>query len=221
MHLPYIMESLRADKAVLAEKPISHELHEVIEAVELAKSRNLPFFCGYQRRADRHFRALKQQLDAGAVGKMKLVKSCSRDNPLPALEYLRTSGGIFHDMLIHHACLSQQRRGAESVAAIGHCYHPEIEKMNDIDTCAVMFKYANGMMAMVDTSRDASYGYDQRIEVFGEKGMLTVHNELTSTVELATSAGHLRPPAMYSFPQRYLQAYTSELTEFVELVRRA
>ena len=82
-----------------------------------------------------------------------------------------------------------------------------------------MFKYANGMMAMVDTSRDASYGYDQRIEVFGEKGMLTAHNELTSTVELATSAGHLRPPGMYSFPQRYLQAYRSELTEFIELVR--
>ena len=95
----------------------------------------------------------------------------------------------------------------------------EIEKMHDIDTCAVMFKYASGMMAMVDTSRDASYGYDQRIEVFGEKGMLTAHNELKSTVELATAAGHLRPPAMYSFPQRYLQAYRSELTEFIELVR--
>ena len=91
--------------------------------------------------------------------------------------------------------------------------------MNDIDTCAVMFKYANGMLAMVDTSRDASYGYDQRIEVFGEKGMLTAHNVLKSTVELATAAGHLRPPAMHSFPQRYPQAYRSELTEFIELVR--
>ncbi|CAE7239287.1 MIOX, partial [Symbiodinium natans] len=100
-----------------------------------------------------------------------------------------------------------------------HCYNPEIQKMNDIDTCAVMFKYENGMLAMVDTSRDAAYGYDQRIEVFGEKGMLTAHNELTSTVELATTEGHLRPAAMYSFPQRYVQAYHSELTEFIELVR--
>ncbi|CAE7480386.1 iolG, partial [Symbiodinium pilosum] len=107
----------------------------------------------------------------------------------------------------------------ESVTAIGHCYNPEIQKMGDIDTCAVMFKYGNGMLAMVDTSRDAAYGYDQRIEVFGESGMLTAHNELTTTVELATSAGHLRPPAMFSFPQRYIQAYRSELTEFIELVR--
>mmetsp|Transcript_125127 Transcript_125127/g.296884 ORF Transcript_125127/g.296884 Transcript_125127/m.296884 type:complete len:643 (+) Transcript_125127:63-1991(+) len=221
-HFPYIMDSLRANKAVMAEKPISHELQEVIEAVELAKSRNLPFVCGYQRRADRNFRALKQQLDVGAVGKMKVVKTCSRDNPLPPIEYLRTSGGIFHDMLIHDFdMLNFLTNGEEpeSVTAIGHCYHPEIQKMNDIDTCAVMFKYENGMLAMVDTSRDAAYGYDQRIEVFGEKGMLTAHNEHTSTVELANAAGYMRPPAMYSFPQRYIQAYRSELTEFIELVR--
>lgn len=221
-HFPYIMESLRANKAVMAEKPISHELQEVIEAVELAKGRNLPFVCGYQRRADRNFRALKQQLDVGAVGTMKVVKTCSRDNPLPPIEYLRTSGGIFHDMLIHDFdMLNFLTNGEEpeSVTAIGHCYNPEIQKMNDIDTCAVMFKYENGMLAMVDTSRDAAYGYDQRIEVFGEKGMLTAHNEHTSTVELANAAGYMRPPAMYSFPQRYIQAYRSELTEFIELVR--
>ena len=153
---------------------------------------------------------------------MKVVKTCSRDNPLPPMEYLRTSGGIFHDMLIHDFDMLDFLSNGEvpeSVTAVGHCYNPEIKEMQDIDTCAVMFKYSNGMLAMVDTSRDASYGYDQRIEVFGEKGMLTAHNELTSTVELATSKGHLRPPAMYSFPQRYLQAYRSELTEFVELVR--
>ena len=211
-HFPYIMESLRANKAVLTEKPISHKLHEVVEAVELAKSRNLPFVCGYQRRADRHFRTLKQQLDTGTVGKMKLVKTCSRDNPLPPLEYLRASGGIFHDMLIHDfdmLDLLSNGEEPESVTAIGHCYNSEIQEMNDIDTCAVMFKYASGTMAMVDASRDASYGCDQRIEVFGEKGMLTARSELTSTVELATSAGHLRPPAMCSSPQPYLQACRS------------
>ncbi|CAE7576025.1 iolG [Symbiodinium sp. CCMP2592] len=219
---PCIMESLRANKAVLTENPISHKLHEVVEAVELAKRRNLAFVCGCQRRADRHFRTLKQQLDAGAVGKMKLVKTCSRDNPLPPLEYLRTSGGIFRDMLIHDfdmLDLLSNGEEPESVTAIGHCYNSEIQEMNDIDTCAVMFKYASGTMAMVDASRDASYGCDQRIEVFGENGMLTARSELTSTVELATSAGHLRPPAMYSSSQPYLQAYRSELTEFLELVR--
>ena len=208
-HFPYIMQALRADKAVLAEKPISHELHEVEEAVELAKTKNLAFVCGYQRRADRHFRELKRQLDAGAIGNLKLLKTCSRDNPIPPMEYLRTSGGIFHDMLIHDFDMLDFLSGGqvpESVTATGHSYHPEIEAMGDVDVCAVMFKYASGLIAMVDTSRDASYGYDQRIEAFGESGMLTAKNELTSTIELATADGHLMPPAMYSFPQRYHQA---------------
>ena len=125
------------------------------------------------------------------------------------MEYLRTSGGIFHDMLIHDFDMLDFLSGGqvpESVTATGHSYHPEIEAMGDVDICAVMFKYASGLIAMVDTSRDASYGYDQRIEAFGESGMLTAKNELTSTIELATADGHLVPPAMYSFPQRYHQA---------------
>ena len=209
-HFPYIMQALRADKAVMAEKPISHELHEVEEAVQLAKNKNLAFVCGYQRRADRHFRELKRQLDAGAIGNLKLLKTCSRDNPIPPMEYLRTSGGIFHDMLIHDFDMLDFLSGGqvpESVTATGHSYHREIQDMGDVDICAVMFKYPSGLIAMVDTSRDASYGYDQRIEAFGEKGMLTAKNELTSTIELATADGHLMPPAMYSFPQRYHQAW--------------
>ncbi|CAK9117779.1 unnamed protein product [Durusdinium trenchii] len=220
-HFPYIMKALCADKAVLAEKPISHELAEVEEAVELARSKNLASVCGYQRRADRHFRALKQSLDAGAIGNLKVLKTCSRDNPIPPMEYLRTSGGIFHDMLIHDFDMLDFLGGQvpEAVTAIGHSYHPEIRAMGDLDTCAVMFKYSSGLIAMVDTSRDASYGYDQRIEAFGEQGMLSAKNELTNTVELATADGHLMPPAMYSFPQCYLQAYRSELTAFIELVQ--
>ncbi|CAJ1403800.1 unnamed protein product [Effrenium voratum] len=221
-HFAYIMKALTAGKAVLAEKPISHELHEVAEAVNLAKSKNLAFVCGYQRRFDTHFRELKRQLDANAVGSLKLIKTCSRDNPVPPLEYLRTSGGIFHDMLIHDFDMLDFLSGGqepEAITATGHCYHPEIKKMGDVDTAAVLLKYPSGLIAMVDTSRDASYGYDQRIEAFGERGMLTAKNALVSNVELATAEGHLMPPAMYSFPQRYIQAYRSELTEFIELVQ--
>jgi myo-inositol 2-dehydrogenase/D-chiro-inositol 1-dehydrogenase len=90
--------------------------------------------------------------------------------------------------------------------------------MKDIDTVAVLLKYSNGVLATIDTCRDAAYGYDQRVEAFGEKGMLTAKNEMTSCVELATVEGHLMPPAMWSFPQRYKHAYTVELSEFVALV---
>jgi len=100
-HFPFIMKSLKAKKAVFAEKPISHNVNEVQQAVDLAKISNLPFICGYQRRCDLNFQAMKKQIDDGAVGRIKVIKSCSRDNPIPPMEYLRTSGRIFQDMLIH------------------------------------------------------------------------------------------------------------------------
>merc|ERR1719343_754239 len=91
--------------------------------------------------------------------------------------------------------------------------------MDDIDMVAVMTKYPSGLITTIDTCRDAAYGYDQRIEAFGSKGMLTAKNEMTSSVELATVDGHLMPPAKWSFPERYNHAYMVELSEFVALVR--
>jgi len=221
-HFPFIMQSLNADKSILTEKPISHELNEVEEAVRLATSKNLPLFCGYQRRCDHNFRTLKRHVDDGAVGDLKVIKCCSRDNPVPPMEYLRSSGGIFHDMLIHDFDMLNWLSGGqepESVMSVGHAYNEEIQNMRDIDTVAVMLKYPSGLLAMVDTCRDAAYGYDQRIEAFGGKGMLTANNETTSTVELATAKGYLTPCAKWSFPQRYKEAYTTELNEFIAMVR--
>jgi inositol oxygenase len=220
-HFGFIIQSLKAKKAVFAEKPISHTVSEVQEAVDLALEFNLPFVCGYQRRCDRNFMALKRQVEAGAVGTLKVIKSCSRDNPLPPLEYLRTSGGIFQDMLIHDFDMQDWLSGGqvpESIHAVGHCYNEAVREMGDLDTVAVVAKYASGLITMTDTCRDAAYGYDQRVEAFGEKGMLTARNELVNTVELATGAGHLMPPAQWSFPERYKDAYRVELTEFLELV---
>jgi myo-inositol 2-dehydrogenase/D-chiro-inositol 1-dehydrogenase len=221
-HFPFIMSSLEAKKSVFAEKPISHTVSQVQKAVDYAKEHKLHFVCGYQRRCDGNFRAMKQQLDQGAVGKVKIVKSCSRDNPLPPIEYLRTSGGIFQDMLIHDFDMQDwilQGAAPESIISMGHAYHPDIKAMDDLDTVMVMMHYADGTVAQVDTCRDASYGYDQRVEIFGDKGMLTAGNEKTSTVELATGAGHLMPPAQWSFPQRYKHAYMTELAEFIALVQ--
>mmetsp|Transcript_74668 Transcript_74668/g.211227 ORF Transcript_74668/g.211227 Transcript_74668/m.211227 type:complete len:385 (+) Transcript_74668:111-1265(+) len=221
-HFPLIMQSLGAAKAVFTEKPISHEVHEVEQACELALKRNLPFVCGYQRRCDGNFRALKGHLDDGAIGQLKMIKSCSRDNPVPPMAYLRSSGGIFQDMLVHDFDMQEWLSGGqtpESVLAVGHCYNPEIREMGDTDTVAVLMKYESGLITAVDTCRDAAYGYDQRVEAFGSKGMLTAKNELTSCVELASVEGHLMPAASWSFPERYKEAYATVLREFVALVR--
>jgi len=221
-HFPFITRSLAAKKAVFAEKPISHTVSEVEEAIQIALKNNVPFVCGYQRRCDSQFRTLKDQLDTGVIGELKMIKSCSRDNPVPPIEYLRTSGGIFQDMLIHDFDMQEWLSGGqvpESVLSVGHCYDKRIEEMDDIDIVAVLLKYKSGLITTIDTSRDASYGYDQRVEAFGSKGMLTAKNETTSQVELATVDGHLMPPAKWSFPQRYNHAYAVELSEFVALVK--
>lgn len=221
-HFPFVMQSLKGGKATFTEKPISADVKDVEAAVALSESKGVPFFCAYQRRCDKNFRELKRQLDAGAIGTLKLIKSCSRDNPVPPLPYLRTSGGIFRDMLIHDFDMHDWLSGGqapESVTAVGHAYDDAIKEMEDIDTAAVLCKYASGLITMIDTCRSCAFGYDQRIEAFGGDGMLTAQNELNHTVQLATVSGHQTPQANWSFPERYREAYGNEMAEFISIVK--
>ena len=102
---------------------------------------------------------------------------------------------------------------------MGHCYNADIAAMDDIDTVVTTLTFASGLIATVDCSRVAAYGYDQRVECFGERGMASAHNQRASTVEVATEAGFLAAPAQFSFPQRYKHTYTAELAEFIALIR--
>jgi len=221
LHYDHIIRSLKAGKAVLAEKPISHDPAELTHVIETAHKNKIPFLAGYQRRCDKNFRALKQQMVAGSVGGTRVIKCTSRDNPEPPLEYLRISGGIFHDMLCHDFDMIHYLTGEfpESVYSIGHTYNKAIAEMDDIDTAVVTLRFASGILATVDTSRIAAYGYDQRIEVFGDKGMCQAHNMSESSIMVASVEGYTTPRSEWSFPQRYPQAYLTELAEFVEMAK--
>jgi len=221
-HPGFCRAALHAGKAVFTEKPVSHDPHELAEIIELARRCGRPFIVGYQRRVDPNFRELRRQVrERKSIGDIRLIKCCSRDNPLPPLEYLRVSGGIFYDMLCHDFDLVHFLTGQTPVEAYSaaHCYNADIAAMGDVDTVVVTLKYASGLLALIDCSRTAAYGYDQRVEVFGEQGMATAHNQLESTVVVADAAGHLHPPSQWSFPQRYKHTYTTELAEFVALVK--
>jgi len=222
-HFSFIKQALSSKKPCFTEKPISHNPAEVTEILDLARSSEVPFIVGYQRRCDTNFRSLKDLVDKGTVGQVRLVRCVSRDNPLPPMEYLRTSGGIFHDMLSHDFDMIHFLTGQipESVYSVGHCYNEEIKAMGDADIVIVTMSFASGLLATVDTSRVAAYGYDQRVEVFGEKGMLSVQNELSNTVKCATEMGHMAPPALFSFPQRYKHTYTTELSEFCGMIQQS
>ena len=215
-------DALSAGRHVFTEKPISHDPEELKLIVELATASKKAFIVGYQRRVDPNFRELRRQIiERKSVGALRLIKCTSRDNPLPPLSYLQVSGGIFFDMLCHDFDMVHFLAGEfpTSVYSAGFCHNPDIAAMDDIDQVAVTLTFPSGMLAMVDCSRVASYGYDQRVEVFGEEGMATAHNQTDSTVVVANAAGFLHPPSQWSFPQRYKHTYTAELGEFVALVK--
>ncbi len=216
-HFTHIMQALSSGKHVFAEKPLGKSLDEINRCYELAAEKSLALHLGFQRRLDHNFVALKRSL--GNMGQVKIIKASSRDNPRPPIDYLKISGNIFHDMLIHDFDMLSFLLGPlipESIYAMGHCYDPAIRNIPDFDTVMVNLYYPNGLMCCIDTSRTAAYGYDQRIEVFADKGMAIAENEKNSTVRLFTETGMHLDKIQHSFPQRYKESYLNEMVQFAK-----
>lgn len=214
-HYDQITRSLEAGKHVFTEKPLGTSVTEIKHCFDLAQEKNLALHLGFQRRCDENFQSLKQSLPE--IGPVRTIKTSSRDNPKPSLEYLKISGNIFHDMLIHDFDMLIYLLGfqiPESIYALGHAYDPEIGRIPDFDTVLVTLKYSDGLMCSIDTSRTAVYGYDQRIELFAEKGMVIAENQRNNTLQLHTQDGMRQAPVQYSFPQRYKDAYAREMEIF-------
>jgi len=220
-HFKYICKALNAGKHVFTEKPLGKSAQDISKCFDLAKKNNLALYLGFQRRYDKNFIELKNNIKK--IGQVRTVKISSRDNPKPSIDYLKISGNIFHDMLIHDFDMLQFLFGFKipsSVFAFGHSYDPEIKKLKDFDTVLVTIKYPDGLMCSIDTSRTAVYGYDQRIELFAEKGMAIAENERNDKVEIHTIKGTLLNPIKFSFPQRYKEAYALEILDFVSGIKK-
>ena len=214
-HFDYIKRSLEAGKHVFTEKPLGHKVDEIKVCFDLAQQSGLALHLGFQRRYDHNFLALKARIPD--LGPIRMIKASSRDNPKPSLDYLKISGNIFHDMLIHDFDMLVFLLGPrvpETVYATGFSYDPEIAKIPDYDTVLVTIKYADGLMVSIDTSRTSPYGYDQRLEVFGTEAMAMVENEMDHGVKVYNENGMSGATINYSFPQRYKEAYGKELEQF-------
>jgi len=222
-HADHIKISLNAGKAVFCEKPISNDVKVVDEVYELAKAKNLPLLCGFQRRSDLSFRKLKDHLVKGSVGNVVKVKTISRDHPFPNYAFLRTSGGLVFDCCSHDVDVQCWLTGEvpTEVYAMGTAIDQEVKAMGDFDTLEVLFKFPSGIMGSIDISRHSTCGYDQRIEVLGTKAVVFAENPKDTTVILANNSGFTSDPAIYSFPTRYKQAYSDELDHFADLVSGA
>ncbi|MBR2281493.1 MAG: inositol 2-dehydrogenase [Spirochaetales bacterium] len=222
-HAPISIEAIKAQKHVFCEKPVDlspAKIREVEKALA-ASPKKLCFQVGFNRRFDHNFEALRKATMEGRIGDVQFVRVSSRDPNPPAPQYVAVSGGIFLDMMIHDIDMVRYLSGAEieEVYARGACLiDPEIGKQGDVDSATVSIKLSNGALALIDNSRRAAYGYDQRAEVFGSLGAIQNGNDSESTAVLSTEAGVTAEKPLYFFLERYMASYQKEMRLFVEAV---
>ena len=221
LHAEQIIRASRAGKHIFCEKPIALDPEKIKEAINEAKQNGVKLSIGFNRRFDPDFRRLKNAVESGKIGDLYMIKIISRDPAPPPIEYINESGGLFLDMTIHDFDMVRYLSGSEveeifDAGAV--LVDPNIGKAGDIDTAIVTLKLANGALASIDNSRQAVYGYDQRVEVFGSKGsMVALNNTETRTVFTSTD-GVVSDCPLHFFLERYNDSFLLEMEEFVQAV---
>ena len=216
-HADLIEAAVSAGKAVFCEKPVDLDAARIRRCLATVEKSGRPLMIGFNRRFDPSFAALEARLRAGEAGDIEIVTVISRDPPPPPVAYVKRSGGLFRDMMIHDFDMARFLLAEEPVEvfALGSALvDPAIGEAGDVDTAAVLMKTASGRIAQISNSRRATYGYDQRIEVHGSKGMLRAGNIHETTVEIATATGFRADPVQNFFLERYAAAYRAELDAF-------
>jgi len=221
-HRDIIVKAANAKKHIMCEKPISLKIEEIDECYKECKKNGVALLCGYQRRSDPSFRKLQETCKNGGVGTLQIVKTTSRDNPVPTLAYLKISGKVFHDCGSHDIDVCRWILGEDPVEvfSVANAFNKDIKAMGDWDTVLISLKYPSGAIASIDLSRKAAYGYDQRIEVLGDKGMVQAMNKQPTSMILSTDVGINSDAYCYSFPQRYVEAYALELDHYADVIQK-
>jgi myo-inositol 2-dehydrogenase / D-chiro-inositol 1-dehydrogenase len=218
-HADLIEAASNAGKAILCEKPVSLSVDRIVSCLKIIEKNKSNLMIGFNRRFDPNFAALEQRIRKGDVGEVELVTVISRDPSPPPAEYVKGSGGLFRDMMIHDFDMARFLVGEEfvTVNALGSALVDKaIGEAGDVDTAAVQMQTASGKIAVITNSRRATYGYDQRMEVHGSKGMLRAGNVHNTTVELANADGFKGDPVLNFFTERYGQAYANEVNSFID-----
>ena len=221
-HVEISQAAARAGKHVFCEKPISLDIGQIDETLAIVEKAGVKFQVGFNRRFDASFVRIREVVASGEIGEPHIMRITSRDPAPPPIEYVKVSGGIFLDMTIHDFDMARYLIGAEVVevyAVGGVRVDPQIGEVGDIDTTVITLRFQNGVIATIDNSREAVYGYDQRVEVFGSKGMVTAANPPTNTVTFSGSEGTHAASPPYFFVERYKPTYLSELQAFFACIQ--
>jgi myo-inositol 2-dehydrogenase/D-chiro-inositol 1-dehydrogenase len=221
-HAQIISEAAEAGKHIFCEKPIALDLYKIDQAIAAVKKFGVKLQVGFNRRFDPSFKKAKELVVKGAIGTPHLVRISSRDPEPPPISYVKVSGGIFLDMMIHDFDMARFLLSQEvsELMAVGSCLvDPAIGEAGDIDTAIVTLKYEGGAWGTIDNSRKAVYGYDQRIEIFGSEGCIMVGNPKPTEVTINSAKDTISDKPLYFFIERYQDAYLAEMEEFIKCIQ--
>ena len=222
-HSHISIEAIEAGKHVFCEKPIDHSIEKIRQVQEALKKHPVKYQVGFNRRFDHNFEAVQKAVATGKIGHPHIIRITSRDPEPPSLDYIKVSGGMFLDMTIHDFDMARFLAGcnAEEIyvqAAV--MVDPAIGDAGDVDTAVITMKMENGTIVTIDNSRKAVYGYDQRVEVFGSRGMITVSNDTASSAVISTVDGVTGEKPLHFFLERYMQSYAKEIQCFLQAVEQ-
>ena len=222
-HVSFITMAVDAKKPVFCEKPIDLDINKVDECREFIKDKNIPIQIGFNRRFDNSHSKVKIASNDNEIGKLEMLVISSRDPEPPGIDYLKAAGGFFRDTTIHDFDLSRFILGddpIEKISAFGEqLISEDAKKVGDHDTAMFIMRSKSGVLIHINNSRRAVYGYDQRVEAFGSKGMIISNNQTQSSVEKYTKDHTFaKDPVQFFFIERYEQAYKSQLEEFLSMI---
>jgi len=221
-HADFIVKAAKAGKDIFCEKPIDFNIDKIYLALEAVKQAGVKLQTGFVRRFDHNHKKVRDTVASGRLGAPSIIKVTSRDPARQPIEYVKVSGGIFMDMTIHDFDMVRYLSGSEvtEVSAYGAALiDPALKELDDFDTVIVMLKFENGSIGVIENSREAGYGYDQRTEVHCLKGCIQVGNDYPNTSVISTGDGVFLEKPLWFFLERYNDAFISEAKEFVDAIK--
>lgn len=220
-HAQIIIEAANAGKHIFCEKPIDFSIDRIYEALDAVGKNGVKLQIGFNRRFDHNFKKVRDLVKEGEIGTPHIIRITSRDPEPPPIEYVKRSGGIFLDMTIHDFDMARYLSGSDVVEVYTNAavlVDPAIGEAGDADTAVISLKFANGAIGVIDNSRKAAYGYDQRVEVFGSEGCVTVSNDTPTSAVLSTQSGVISDKPKYFFLERYQDSFVTEMRAFFDSI---
>ncbi|PAB56645.1 inositol 2-dehydrogenase [Anaeromicrobium sediminis] len=220
-HAPISIEAIEAHKHVFCEKPVDLSIEKIVEVMEVLKHKDIKYQVGFNRRFDHNFKAVRDAVANNKIGDPHIMRITSRDPAPPPIEYVKVSGGLFLDMTIHDFDMARYLVDSdvkEIFVQADVLVDDAIGEVGDVDTAIVSMKMENGTLAIIENSRKAVYGYDQRVEILGSQGMVGTKNDLPSTAVISNENGVTGEKPLHFFLERYMDSFKKEVIAFVDAI---